>query len=452
MAGLANLMEMGKQGMLYAQSSIQTTGKNIANVNTIGYSRQRLDINPILPEIFSGFSLGSAIKGDTLRRIREDFNDRQFWGQNSLKAQYSSEETLLRQMEGVLPANNDAGLRAMLDEFWVAWNNLANDPEGTTVRTGVRDTAEILTQTFNRVHREYRNLQSSIGSDIGGAIDDINNLTQQIAKLNKLNPGNNFDLEDQRDRLIDQLSTLVDITVRRDGGSVSINVGGLLLVGGRTSYDVEAVKTLDGQGIGHIQINLAGSDRQVNITSGELGAMLKVYNEDIPNALNQLDLLALTIIEQVNAVHQTGFNLDGITGMNFFDDSAIGAANMRVDGAIVTNPFFIASSDTLGEPGNSGIAKAISALSDAALIGDQTISENYRSLISTLGNRIRGVNFLRTSQEKVVDYLALQRQAVSGVSLEEEMTRLVRLEQAFAAASKLVVIADELIQTLFQMS
>ena len=171
-------MEMGKQGMLYAQSSIQTTGKNIANVNTIGYSRQRLDINPLLPEIFSGFSLSSAINGDTLRRIREDFNDRQFWGQNSLLAQYSSEETLLRQLEGILPASNDAGLRAMFDEFWIAWNNLANDPEGTTVRTGVRDTAEILTQTFNRIHREYRNLQSNIGSDISGAIDDINNLTK----------------------------------------------------------------------------------------------------------------------------------------------------------------------------------------------------------------------------------------------------------------------------------
>ena len=451
MAGLANLLEMGKQGMLYAQASIQTTGKNIANVNTVGYSRQRLDINPLLPEIFSGFSLGSAINGDTLRRIREDFNDRQFWGQNSLMAQYTSEETLLRQLEGILPASNDAGLRAMLDEFWVAWNNLANDPEGTTVRTGVRDTAEILTQTFNRIHREYRNLQSNIGSDITSVIVDINNLTKQIAELNRLNPGNNLDLEDQRDRLIDRLSTLANITVRKDGGSVSINMGGLLLVAGRTSYNLNVDETLDSQGVGQIQIKLAGSDQQVNITSGEMGAMLKVFNEDIPNALNQIDLLALTIIEQVNAVHQTGFNLDGITGLNFFDDRAAGAASMRVDSAIVTDPFFIASSDTPGEPGNSEIAMAISSLSDEALIGDQTIGENFRSLMSTVGNRIRGANFLRTSQEKVVDHLALQRQSVSGVSIEEEMTRLVKLEQAFAAASRLVATADELVRTLLQL-
>ena len=451
MAGLANLLEMGKQGMLYAQASIQTTGKNIANVNTVGYSRQRLDINPLLPEIFSGFSLGSAINGDTLRRIREDFNDRQFWGQNSLMAQYTSEETLLRQLEGILPASNDAGLRAMLDEFWVAWNNLANDPEGTTVRTGVRDTAEILTQTFNRIHREYRNLQSNIGSDITSVIVDINNLTKQIAELNRLNPGNNPDLEDQRDRLIDRLSTLANITVRKDGASVSINMGGLLLVAGRTSYNLNVDETLDSQGVGQIQIKLAGSDQQVNITSGEMGAMLKVFNEDIPNALNQIDLLALTIIEQVNAVHQTGFNLDGITGLNFFDDRAAGAASMRVDSAIVADPFFIASSDTPGEPGNSEIAKAISSLSDEALIGNQTIGENFRSLMSTVGNRIRGANFLRTSQEKVVDHLALQRQSVSGVSIEEEMTRLVKLEQAFAAASRLVATADELVRTLLQL-
>lgn len=452
MAGLSNLMEMGKQGMLYAQASIETTGKNIANVNTIGYSRQRLDINPLLPEIFSSFSLGSAINGDTLRRIRQNSIDLQFWRQNSLQAQYSSEETLLRQMEGILPENTDVGLRAMFDEFWIAWNNLANDPEGTTVRTGVRDTAEILTQTLNRVHRDHRDLQTNVGSDIGGAIDDINNLTRQIAELNRLNPGNNLDLEDQRDRLVDRLSTLINITVHRDGNSVSINLGGLVLVSGRNFYGLEVAKTKDGQGIGLIQINLADSDQQVNITSGELGAMLKVYNVDIPNAIRQLDVLALTIIEEVNAVHRTGFNLDGVTGLNFFDDSATGAANIKVDAAIVNNPFLIASSDTLGEPGNSGIAKALSALSEAELIGNQTISENYRSLITTVGNRIREANFLKSSQAKVVEFLALQRMSISGVSIEEEMTRLVQLEQAFAAASKLVNTADELIQTLLQMA
>ena len=249
----------------------------------------------------------------------------------------------------------------------------------------------------------------------------------------------------------DRLSTLANITVRKDGGSVSINMGGLLLVAGRTSYNLNVDETLDSQGVGQIQIKLAGSDQQVNITSGEMGAMLKVFNEDIPNALNQIDLLALTIIEQVNAVHQTGFNLDGITGLNFFDDRAAGAASMRVDSAIVTDPFFIASSDTPGEPGNSEIAMAISSLSDEALIGDQTIGENFRSLMSTVGNRIRGANFLRTSQEKVVDHLALQRQSVSGVSIEEEMTRLVKLEQAFAAASRLVATADELVRTLLQL-
>ncbi len=451
MAGLNDLAEIGKQGMLLSQFGIQITGKNISNVNTRGYSRQRLDVSPILPELLSGFSLGSAINGDTLRRIREGFIDHQYWSQSSLESRYSTEESLLRQIEGVLPSSNETGLGPLLDEFWSAWNSLANDPESSVTRTTVRDRAQTLAQSFNRVHREFVSFQSTVSNEVDARVGEINNLAAQIAELNSVNPGNNLDLEDQRDRLIDRLSELININVQRDGDSVLVSTTGLMLVSGRTSYEISMSETLNEENIGQVTIVISGTSKEVNVASGELGALLTVYNDDIPSLLERLDTLAVTIVNEVNAIHKNGFNLNGITGLDFFTSTTQGAATIAVDSTIAANVDLIASSDALGEPGNGNIAKALADLADKNVIGNQTAGEYYRALVGTLGNRVQETFFLGNNQKKIVEHLQMQRQSVSGVSMEEEMTHMVQLEQAFTAASRLVSAADELMRTVLQL-
>ncbi len=451
MGGLSYLTEIGKQGMLLTQFGVQITGKNVSNVNTEGYSRQRVDVNPILPEILSGFSMGSAINGDTLRRIREDFVDRQYWSQISLASRYTSEEALLEQIEGVLPSSNDTGLGIILDEFWSAWNDLANDPESSVTRTIVRDRARTLADNFNRVYREFVSFQSTISDEINTKISEINNLTGQIAELNKVSAGDNLDLEDQRDRLIDRLSQLINVTVQREGNSVLISSSGTMLVTGRTSIDLSTDEVTDDNGIGQITMMISGTDRDVEVASGEIVALMSVYNDDIPDLLERLDTLAVAIADEVNAIHRTGFNLAGVTGLDFFASTTEGAGSFAVDSSIVANVDLIASSDTIGEPGNGNIAKALADLADAEIIGDQTAGEYYRALVGTLGNRIQEIGFLKSNQDKIVEHLDIQRKSISGVSMEEEMTRMVQLEQAFTAASRLVSTADELTQTVLEL-
>ncbi|MFC1484267.1 flagellar hook-associated protein FlgK [Candidatus Neomarinimicrobiota bacterium] len=451
MAGLELLTEMGKQGMLLSQFGIQIAGKNISNVNTKGYSRQRLDVNPLLPEILGKFSFGSAINGDTLHRIRQNFVDRQFWSQSSLQSQYSAEDTLLRQVEGVLPSSNDTGLGTMLDEFWNAWNALANDPESSVARTIVRDRAQTLAQNFNRVYREFLSFQSTIEDEIKARVGEINELASQIAELNKVNPGNSLDLDDQRDRLVDRLAELVNVDVRRDGSDVSVYVSGLMLVSGRTSYAIATDESVDEDGISQISTLISGTSRTIDANSGELGALLAVHNQDIPDLLSRLDNLAVSLADAVNSIHQTGYNLDGFTGLDFFASTTEGAGSIAVNSAIVSDPELIATSDALGESGNANVAKALADLADADVVGNQSLGEYYRSLVGTLGNRIQETGFLKANQDKIVSNLEIQRQSISGVSMEEEMTRMVQLEQAFTAASRLVNVADELIQTVLQL-
>ncbi|MEE9161342.1 MAG: flagellar hook-associated protein FlgK [Candidatus Neomarinimicrobiota bacterium] len=451
MAGLSFLSEIGKQGMLLNQFKIQVTGKNVANVNTAGYSRQRVDVNPILPELLASFSLGSAIKGDTLRRIRENFVDRQFWSQNSLLAQYNTEESLLSQIEGVLPASNETGLGVMLDEFWGSWNDLANDPESSVTRTLVRDRAQTLALSFNRAFDEIVSFQNTVAAEVKDRVAVVNDLASQIAELNKLNPGGNPDLDDQRDRLIGRMAEIANIAVEFTETGVSVFVSGLQLVSGRTAFEIAVQETTGENGIGQIRTTIGGTDREIKIQSGELSGLIAVHNNDIPDLLDRLDTLAVSVAEEVNAIHLTGFNLTDVTGLNFFADTVEGAASLAVDSAILADVDLIATSDAAGEPGNGNIAKAMADLADKEVIGNQTIGQFYRSMVGTLGNRIQESAFLAANQQRIVEHLEGQRQSVAGVSMEEEMTRLMQLEQAFTAASRLVTMADELTRTVLNM-
>ncbi len=452
MGGLSLLSEIGKQGMLLSQFKIQITGKNVSNVNTDGYSRQRVDVNPILPELLSGFSLASAINGDTLRRIRENFVDRQLWNQNSLLSRYTSENTLLRQIEGVLPASNETGLGVILDEFWSAWNGLANDPESSVARTVVRDRGQTLALTFNRVFEEFSDLQGVISGEIKARVSSLNELASQLAQLNELNPTGNPDLEDQRDRIIGRMAELANIDVQRGESGESVFVSGLLLVSGTISFELSVQESVGADGISQITTTIGGTERRIEITAGEISGLIAVHNEDIPRVLNDLDTLAVTIAQEVNSRHSAGFNLDGVTGLNFFTDTVEGAASLAVNSAILDDVDLIASADAAGEPGNSNVAKSLSDLVDIDTIGNQTIGQFYRSLVGTLGNRIQAVDFLQNNQQRIVDHLRAQQQSVAGVSIEEEMTRMMQLEQAFVAASRLVSTADELTRTLLNMT
>ena len=452
MGTIATLFELGRQGMIASQSGMQVAGTNITNVNTKGYSRQRLDVVPQLPQVLAGFNLGGSLNADALRQIRDAFTDRQFRSQNSLKFQYQTEESVLSQLEGLMPADNEAGLRAMLAEFWDAWDRLSNDPENNVARDDIFNKADTMATTYRRIHREIVNLQGGIEDEIEASVAKINSLAQQLAKLNAADQGDNLNVIDHRNRLIDQLSEEVNIQFNMDGKNTAVTIGGVNIVGGVESFDFRLERIADDQGVGQITLFMGKINPiEVAVTSGILGGLIKVSNGDIRDILERMDTQVLAIVDQVNALHQTGFNLDGATGRDFFAPGILGAANFEIDTVIAGDHNLIASSDTLGETGNGGIARAISALRDVRIIGSQTLEEHYRSMIANLGGRIQESAFLKNSQKKVVDHLELKRESVSGVSIEEEITLMMQLEQAFTAASRMVAMADELTRTLLRL-
>ena len=450
--GLNDIAEISKQALLITQAKFAVTGNNIANANTEGYSRKRLDVSPTISDILGGFVLGGALRGDTLQRIRQSFQDYQFWSQNSLKFKYSTEEGLLQQMEGVLAEPSDAGLRNLISEFWNAWSDLANDPNSSVARTVVRDSAELLVITLNRLHRENFELQSNLRDEIRLRVDEINLIAGQIANLNKSNTGGNADLEDQRDRLIDRLSELTNIEVNPTGNSVNIAISGLRIVSGSQSVKLTVDDALNANGSGGVSVNFAGTDHKVNIRGGITGGLIQVVNEDIPDHLDRLNTVAATLVEEVNARHKTGFAKDGSTGIDFFSPSVTNAGNIEVNPLISANLNLLVASGALpDEPGDGTIAQSIANLAVEKVIEGESIGRFYDNLVGTLANRINEVRFLGNGQEKVVSQLDLLRKSVSGVNMEEEMAQMLQLEQAFTAASRVIAATDEMIRTVLDI-
>ena len=451
MSGLKGVSEMARQSLLYTRSAMQVASRNLANVNNPSYSRQTIEIIPSVADVVGGFTLRSAISGESLRQIRDDFTDRQYWGQNSLMQQYETEDTLLSQLEGIMPAGNDSGLHVMIENFWQSWDGLANDPESSTARDAVFDAADTMSLTFNRIHKEFVNLQGGIADEIGTALATINDLANQMAHLNSIDTGGNFDITDRRRELVEDLSTWTNIQALIEGTTSAVSVGGLNIVGGVDTFELKMIQSTNSEGVGTISIVVGDANVPVNVESGILGAMLRVYNEDIPKLINGLDSEVIAIANEVNQIHQTGFATDGTTGLNFFAPNVLGSTNLRVDDLIEGDHDLIASSDTLGVSGNSGIARQLSELGEDRIVKNLTVSEFHRSLVSDLGGRIQQSRLLFQSQQKIVNHLELKRQSASGVSMEEEMTEMVQLEQAFIAASKLISAADELVRTLLNI-
>jgi len=178
---------------------------------------------------------------------------------------------------------------------------------------------------------------------------------------------------------------------------------------------------------------------------------MHMVNDEIPEIVRELDNMAVTLSIYVNTLHVKGYSLEGKTGIRFFKSNITGASNFELNDEIVNDPTLIVASSRPDEPGNNEIAMAIHDLQYRDIISGSTVSDYYNALISRIGMKSQEVEFLRSSQEKVVTGLQNTLDSISGVSLDEEMTNLMEYQHAYEAAAKMVKTVDELIQTVLSL-
>jgi flagellar hook-associated protein 1 FlgK len=453
--GIGSLMGITRIAMSAYQTAIDTTARNIANVDNPAYSRRRADIGSMVsPNAGRNAGVGNA-GAEGIARIKEHFVQNQLWHKQQSLGKNTTDELVFTQIERTFGEPSESGLANVLTHFWNSWNDLANDPESSTARTIVKDRAVLLSRTFNQVSGDLHNLQREIGYDIDERITQINNLLEQIREINGYGgPAMTYDLLDSRDHAIDQLSKLVNINVSENSNHVvTVTTGGNVLVPLVTGDFINRLSTHVPQvsDLYRVDVSFEQGGSVAALTGGELGSLLAVHNDYLPEYVHEVDLLAASVAREVNALHATGYNLDNDTGTLFFKDNIEDAASMAVADAIVGDPNLIASSDAFDEAGNGKLAQAISDLQYAEIAHSHKPSDFYSGLISSIGSRVQEAQFLRNNHELVIQSLENQRDSVSGVSIDEEMTNLVRYEQAYEAATRLVSVVDDLMQAVINL-
>jgi len=445
---ISRLLEVGKRSLISSQSAINTTANNIANVNTPGYTRRRTN----LYNVTLNGQIGIGVSADDISRIHQGFVDQQLWKENHGLGNYETRSRVLSQMEAAFADSSDAGIRTALEEFWSSWNDLADDPESGAAREIVRSHGEKLARSFNNTHSSLRTQQQQSVRELELQIDDVNLLTSRIASLNtEVTRSNTPDLLDERDRLISDLSAKININVREgDNGALNLSVNGINLVSGGESVDLHSTVQSE-NGLLSTTITVADFEKPLEGLSGETGALLDLVNNQISGYLQKLDTLASGVAKSVNALHVNGMNLDDITGLNFFANAANGAAAIEVAPEILADAGLIATRAPGGGSGNNDIARQINELQYDNSFDRQTAAGFFSEMLSGLGNQLQESRAQENSQQLITGELLSQKASISGVSLDEEMTRLVQQEQSYEAAARLVRTADELMDSLLSI-
>lgn len=454
MSGLFGMLELGRRALLAHRNAMNVTSNNIANAATPGYSRQQANLVSTMPlQNAQGFFLGTGVTVDAVYRLRDRFIDVQYRQTQGSLGSAGLKQNVLQQVEGAFNEPSDAGLQAVMARFFNSFQELATHPEEPGPRNTVIRQATALAQTFNRLNADLTRQQQNLAQDVSSRVSRINELTRSIADLNTQigsarSAGHQpSELLDQRDMLIDQLSRLANITASQDSqGNMLVSIGGMMVAGNGASTPIQA--TMNG---GVLRVTSVGG-QDVQVTGGELGGILEMHNTVIPSQLSQLDTMTNALVTRMNAVHSAGFGLGNPppTGVALFTGTT--AATISLSAQVQSDPNLLAASAD-GSPGNNQNALDLFGVSTERLLDGNTttLSQYYSRIVSTLGTTVTTVSGTARGAEMVLAQLTAQRESVSGVSLDEEMTNMIRFQRSYEAAARVISTTNELFQTILNM-
>lgn len=472
MSKIHGMMDTGRRAMANSQTALQTVGHNIANKSTEGYSRQRVEIQSSEPLGTGKLRIGTGAKTANVTRINNSYLERQIGGEQAKLGYYQGKGDAMTRVEQVYNEQVNKGLSSYVSEFFNAVREFSNNPESLATRTQVKETAELLTKDFRRVSTQLTAIQKDVDQQIVNHVSEINEITREIAKLNEKvqtvqsagGPAN--DERDRRDLLVKQLGEKINIRwAEGDDGMLTISAGNSgLLVTGYDAKTLEARSTpaRDGKGEGNVDIFYHNTDQSTpymvtqQLTGGRLGGLLEVRDKVINGLHDNIDEMATTMAEAVNDVHGQGFDAYGQKAGEFFavpDDAIHAAESIKVSDAILKDPGRIAAGNVPGAPGDNRIANKMGQLQYQSLMSDgrTTLDDFYNSVVGQVGLESKQIQSAQSAQGDVVKQLSNIRESISGVSLDEETTKMVEFQKAFEASARLIKTADEMFDTVLNL-
>lgn len=444
---IGNILTIARNSLAAHQAATQVTGNNIANAQTEGYSRQRAELSAARAVETAVGRLGTGVSVADISRAQAPLLEAAFRRENTNAAGFTLRHDLLSQVEGVFGGLTDTGFAATLDAFWSSWADLANNPTDGGARRLVQQHGEQVAFAMNGFAAQLDHATRSAEERAVRTVDRLNDLARQTAELNgkiaTVERGGSVagDLRDRRDVILDEMSGISDVRVleQRDGG-VNLVLAGTTMVDGVDAKQLEIRR----EG-GTLSVGVAGRPASLRQQGGTLAAALEIANRDLPETHARLNELAANLAERVNTLHQAGTGASGETDVPFFKPDGLTADGFDLSNEVREDPDRIAAGYT-DAPGDNELALELAALRD-----DPALAEAFRGMVTELGAKVSAAG----SSADVFGTLAAQmdqrRTGAKGVSVDEELTRLIGHQQAYTAAARLVNVADEMARTILEL-
>ena len=500
------------------QAAIDIINSNVSNINTKGYSKQRLEISQATnvspyqnPMDASQSGLGAVI--DNISRNRDIFLDNSFRQETTDAAYYKEYTDNAVQAETIINELGDTGLNKTLNDFYNSLSQLSANPNDFVVRSSVVQNAISLATKFNNTYTGLQNARTGLVGDITNPdtltqsklsidINDLNNKLSAVANLNdKINLSTAQGMTpnallDQRDQLLDQISEYIPVNITNEkNNTVTLSLGSVELVRGeeRTGFfKIEAGATNDNPSILKIK-NDGGSTLSNNVysmmTSGKIGAILQMGGNDpskltIKEMMDSLNTLANNFASEINNIQTGGRYIDNsatphelsdnlsnpivLPGPgtdadpeNFFLDSAdttlnITAGNIKVNDNLVSDPYQIAAAGLtsgLSETGDGSNAILMSQIrnKNVPVLGGTTTQGYITNLVGKLGTQSKNLQDNYDIKDNILQQVTQKRESVTGVSLDEELTDLVRFQRSYEASAKVMTTISQTLTTIINM-
>ena len=441
------------------QRGLDTVGHNVANVDTPGYSRQRVDLSAATPldvRTGSAATLGMGVTVAGISRIKDAFLTVQRLDAAGDMGRLEGGQSQLKSVEGAFLDTDGAGISGKLDAFFSAWSKLASNPNEPARKLEVQSAGSELAASIRTAYARVTSAGGETAVAAKNAIADATKLTTHIAELNsqivaaKSAGTSPNDLMDERDRAIQSLGGIVDVTTGEEpNGALSVSLGGITLVDGAGS-----------RGFPQTYDATTGSLSDGTYTYPVRGGALSGLSDTaatIRDVQGRLDTLANTLRSSANGLHASAVDANGVTGRNFFADVApplpqAGAADLRLDAAIAADPGAILTGVT-GASGDGSIALGLSRLKDdaPAALGGKTLSAYHRDLAADVGRAVASRASGIETQTAVIAGIDARASAVSGVSTDEELTDMLRFQRSYGAAAKVLSTMDDVTKTLIDL-
>lgn len=538
-------LEVARRGIMTQQAALYTTGHNISNANTPGYTRQRVNFEATqaYPPVGRDNAkipgqMGTGVQAGDIERIRDSFVDTQYRGETSKAGYWDAKSAMLSQMEDIMNEPSDTGLAKSLDEFWNSLEDLASQPQNSGARRVVRQRGIALANTFNYLNSSLKAVQKDYRNELGITESRVNSLLRQINQVNKeigeIEPNGYLpnDLYDKRDSLVDELSSYVNIKVetKASGGLSSVKAEGLYNIylatpqgdilkdangeeiklidaSDNTAYGIHikyenrseddspvqsiTFLQLDEQKAGFVVKDASGNPKTIEENSVEAdNATSLKYQLDSFSALNtngklkgfiegygytegsekkglfnemlaDLDTMAYTFATEFNRVHKAGWSLNEISkntnddDLDFFDlggltDATGAASKIKVAEAIIDSVDNIAAAEE-ASIGNGSNALKLANVKDTILTygdSDTSAATFFQGMIGSLGDQASEANRMTEIATTLQSSVDQRRMSISNVSLDEEMTNMIKFQHAYNAAARQITLVDEMLDKI----